>query len=376
MFNNAVDIVVPFYNEESVLGRLCEDFILQVGQQGHPLSKGTFRIIAVNNASTDSSVEVLNHYIESKKLPMVIINESEKGVVIARKTGSEFALKEIESIPYLLHIDADNRLPPKLISDVLHRFNHTGNDVLSYNGHFSTDFWLKVPELAQHYYEDVGILEFSNETLNAFKFQKQQALFNQQIFEDFIRVPNQLALAVRKKAFKSAGGYVREYMENGEEILGEARNLWFRLDRLGASLAYVCDPYITLNPRRLLCDPIRWCGGRSYEGGMVDLRQKGSNRDNQYDLLNKLAKTVDFTHIRRNLVKRFIIEPSITRPERIERNIKYFHGFYTEFDDLITNWYSHHEVNYYSDVLPLILTLCDRFSDKIIKNIIHIRKLK
>ena len=374
MEHHGLDIVVPFYNEERILDQLCQDFIAQVDDHGRALDKQSYRVVAVNNASTDSSVDIITSYSGRAGMPeMVIVHEMVKGVVQARKTGSEFAMKNQSDYPYLLHIDADNRLPDTLVWDAIERFKKNTDDILAYSGHFSLDFWNKVPQLAQCFFEGVGIIEFSETTRHEFGFNSNDALFSEDVFNDFIRVPNQLGLGVRKDIFKEAGAYLREYQQNGEEILGEARNLWFRLDRLGARLHHVRDPFITLNARRLLCDPVRWCGGRSYDGGMLDLRQKNPSESDQYLLLNELANSVNFSQVRSNLIKRLIIEPCVAKPSRLNAQPDYFDGCLSLMINDIKQWSQNNLISTYADVLPLVLHLCEQYSDRILQNMCELR---
>jgi glycosyltransferase involved in cell wall biosynthesis len=371
-----VDIVVPFYNEETVLPGLCRQLVSQTDDRGNPLPRGFFRVIAVNNASTDTSAEIIKRYAASKDMPeMILVNEPVKGVVQARKTGSELALRESRQYPFLLHIDADNLLPPDLVFDVCLRLSRTNTDVLAYSGHFAAEFWKRVPNLALRYFRDVGTLEFCDMTKQAFGFDDNSALFTEQIYRDFVRVPNQLGLAVTKEIFERVGGYSREYKEDGSEVLGEARNIWFRLDRADARLTHVRSPFITLNPRRLLYDPVRWCEGRSYDAGMPDLRQVETEQEKNYSLLNRLADRVDFYQIRKNLVKRFIIEPCVGRIERVRQNPAYFNGIFDAVYQRIESWSAANQVEKYVDTFPLVIELSQLYTDKILENIRALRGL-
>lgn len=372
--HGGVDVVVPFYNEASILADLCHQFISQINDEKQPLPTNAWRVIAVNNASTDHSVSVLKSFIGRPGMPdLIIIDEPRKGVVQARKTGSEYALRVMEHYPYLLHIDADNELPTNLITDVCNRLSQGHTEVLSYAGHFSHDFWQRVPRLAQRYFDEVGVLDFCDTTRQYFGFKSENALFSEQLFNDFVRVPNQLGLAMTKDSFKNCGGYFQEYDNVGNEILGEARNIWFRLDIKGARLNYVNAPFITLNPRRLLGDPERWCSGRSYEGGMIDIRN--TEHSDTHALLNQLAENVDFSSIRRNLAKRFIIETCIADRSRITNNPDYFIGIQSGFKMQLENWLKNNTLQNYADTLPLVMRLTDQYAEPIIDNMRVMRGL-
>ncbi len=373
-YPGGVDVVVPFYNEASVLPDLCRQFAAQVGPDGQSLPEDYWRIIMVNNASTDDSVRIIRSLAGQSGMPQVVIlEEPQKGVVQARKTGTEYVLANQGSNPFVLHIDADNDLPDTLLFDVGQRLSTGETDVLAYAGHFSLDFWRRVPRLAQVYFESIGMLEFSAETRRYFGFDKHHALFTEQLFQDFIRVPNQLGLAMTKDSLQRCGGYFREYDAAGNEILGEARNIWFRLDINDARLAYVDKPFITLNPRRLLGDPERWCSGQSYAGGMPDLRD--TELEDNYAVLNGLAEQVEFAPVAKNLIKRFIIEPCVVKPDRVTANSDYFAGIESEFHHRIDHWRQQHSLCQYADALPLVLELTEQYSSAILNNMRCLRGL-
>ncbi len=368
-----VDVVVPFYNEASVLADLCREFAGQKDANGHLLSSDSWRVIAVNNASTDDSAGIIQSFRGQPGMPeTIILDEPQKGVVQARRTGTDYALADARH-PFVLHIDADNRLPETLIADVSRRLSSGRADVLAYAGHFSLDFWQRVPRLAQRYYESTGVLEFCAETRRHFGFDEARALFTRQLFEDFVRVPNQLGLAMTKASLQQCGGYFREYDAQGNEILGEARNIWFRLDMHDARLDYVDDLIVTLNPRRLLGDPERWCSGQSYAGGMTDLRDIDS--EDNYALLNRLAEKVEFAPVRRNMIKRFIIEPCVVKPQRIKANSGYFTSIEADFHQQIVRWRERHPLRQYADALPLVLDLTEQYSSTILNNMRYLRGL-
>ena len=367
-----VDVVVPFYNEATVLTQLCQQFIHQVDDRNQPIDSSAWRVIAVNNASTDNSVEILTAAAQQPGMPeLIVIDEPVKGVVRARQTGAQYALRSAAHNPYLLHIDADNQLPAGLIADVSRRLASGQSDVLAYAGHFSWRFWRQVPQLAQRYYAAVGTLEFCPQTCKDFGFSHTQALLTPQLYQDFVRVPNQLGLAMTKISYVNCGGYFSEYAGDGKEILGEARNIWHRLDRAGANLAYAEQPFITLNPRRLLADPERWCAGRSYAGGMSDFRSAATA--DAHARLNRLAAGIDFAPVRRNIIKRFIIETCVAKPERIAANREYFAGVLEPFRASVYDWHHRKPVRNYADVLPLVLELTARYAEMILENIRQIR---
>lgn len=87
-------IIVPVYNKSKYL-RDCIDSILT---QSH----SDFEIIAVNDGSTDSSLNILNSYDDSRLKTVTVCNG---GVSKARNIGIELSTKE-----YVTFVDGDDKL--------------------------------------------------------------------------------------------------------------------------------------------------------------------------------------------------------------------------------------------------------------------------
>ena len=223
----AVDLVMPVYNEEKVLPDVLASLARQVDSAGSLLPRGAFRIIAVDNASTDRSPIVLENWRGT--LELVVLAEPVKGVVAARVRGGNFALEDA-SRPVVVHTDSDSLFPATFIDTISRRFERGGIDVFSYSGFPPTEYWLKAPRLAARQFTEVGSISFSPESLIALGFDERSALLTPEIFRDFQNVPMQCGFAMTKDIYRRVGGYIREFNSDGSERLGEARNLAFRLD--------------------------------------------------------------------------------------------------------------------------------------------------
>jgi glycosyltransferase involved in cell wall biosynthesis len=92
----ALSIIIPVYNAEKFL-RKCLDSVLH---QSSP----SIEIIAVNDGSTDKSLEILEHYAVNYS-NIRIFSQPNKGVSAARN----FALQQAER-EYILFLDADDWL--------------------------------------------------------------------------------------------------------------------------------------------------------------------------------------------------------------------------------------------------------------------------
>jgi glycosyltransferase involved in cell wall biosynthesis len=79
--------VVPFFNEERLLSSLLQAMYIQ------RLRPRTFRLILVDNCSTDKSREVIAGFIRTHEdYPLTVIEEPRKGTGIASATGFEKAM--------------------------------------------------------------------------------------------------------------------------------------------------------------------------------------------------------------------------------------------------------------------------------------------
>ena len=105
-----ISLIVPAYNEEKYIGA-CLDSATKN-------SNGKlFEIIVVNNASTDRTEEIVKKYKDIR-----VVQENNKGVTRARQRGF------IESSGNILaFIDADTKMPPGWIEQVIDEFEKDKN---------------------------------------------------------------------------------------------------------------------------------------------------------------------------------------------------------------------------------------------------------
>ena len=89
-----ISVIVPVYNSEKYLPKCLDSLINQTFND--------IEIICVNDGSTDSSAEILNHYAE-KYDKIKIITQRNQGISSARNTGIEHAAGE-----YISFVDSDD----------------------------------------------------------------------------------------------------------------------------------------------------------------------------------------------------------------------------------------------------------------------------
>ena len=366
----AIDLVMPVYNEERVLPHVLASLASQVDSHGAVLPRGAFRIIVVDNASTDGSRETVESWRGT--LELVVIGEQEKGVVAARARGGRFALEDA-SRPIIVHTDSDSVFPPTFIHTISQRFADGAVDVFSYSGFPPTEYWLKVPRLARRQFAEIGSISFSPESLIVLGFDETSALLTPEIFRDFQNVPMQCGFAMTKNFYRRVGGYIREFNPDGSVRLGEARNLAFRLDRAGARFDHVLSPAVALNPRRQLLEAKDLWAGKSYTQGMTDLRDE--IRPEHYAMLDQTSDLLDYESARRNAIQRHILDPCIARPSRLEDNRRYFGSAFESIRRRIADFHQTHDIRLYVEARPFSDELVNEYYQIIMWNIRHFRGL-
>ncbi len=96
-----VSVVIPAYNEDTVIDMCLDSFVLQK-------TKHKFEVIIVDNNSTDNTYNLVKSY--ENKLNLKVIKEEQKGRGVARNTGFAHATGDI-----ILSTDADAIVPPHWI---------------------------------------------------------------------------------------------------------------------------------------------------------------------------------------------------------------------------------------------------------------------
>ena len=116
-----VSILIPVYNVAPWLER-CLDSVLK---QTMP----DWEAIAVNDASTDNSAEILYRYAQKDPRIKVVEHEKNGGILSARITGIRHA-----AAPYATFLDSDDLLAPDAMKQALEKAEKTGADII----HFSS----------------------------------------------------------------------------------------------------------------------------------------------------------------------------------------------------------------------------------------------
>ena len=114
-----ISIVMPVYNTEIYLEKSIQSVLAQdIGQEN-------FILIAINDGSTDRSLEILNSY--EKKYPNCIrvIDQKNQGVGKARNVGIELA-----SSKYISFLDSDDYYDVDFLKKHVEKAEETNADVV------------------------------------------------------------------------------------------------------------------------------------------------------------------------------------------------------------------------------------------------------
>ncbi len=170
-----VSVIIPVYNGERYLSETIDSVIAQ--------TEVNWEIIAVNDGSTDRSLEILNEYVKKAPDRIRVITLVNGGVSKARNAAVAIALGT-----YIAFLDQDDLWAPNKLQRQI--------DMLSRN-------------------KNLGI-SFTNETLidekgliireNVLKFGKKQRgrVFECLLFENFIPISS---VMFKKELFEKIGGF-------------------------------------------------------------------------------------------------------------------------------------------------------------------------
>ena len=118
-----VVITLPAYNESATLGSLLASI-----RQSMQENSIDYRVVIVNDGSTDTTSEVVN--VLAAEMPIALIEHPEnRGLGEAIRTGLLRALEDAEPSDIIVTMDSDNTHTPGLIARMV-RGIREGNDVV------------------------------------------------------------------------------------------------------------------------------------------------------------------------------------------------------------------------------------------------------
>lgn len=113
-----ISVIMPVYNAEKYLAKCLDSIFIQ---------SGSFEVIAVNNGSTDSSLQILQQYAQ-KHSNLKIINQENEGISSARNAGIHLAKNK-----YITFIDGKDKWEAGAFSKAEKMLKKDKSDVLLTN---------------------------------------------------------------------------------------------------------------------------------------------------------------------------------------------------------------------------------------------------
>lgn len=174
-----VIITVPFFNEQLYLN----DFLICLSKQ-KVLTKIKWKVLFIDNNSTDKSKELIENFCLLNKIPFEITSEKRQGTVYSRISGLKKANQMGASI--IISTDADVFLPTNFITQTVIDLRSNQADVLS--GKFSknkkVEFWKKS-------------LFFEIENTKRIIWNKEYELFGPYFFGGYFAIDSSLFKSMR-----------------------------------------------------------------------------------------------------------------------------------------------------------------------------------
>lgn len=111
-----ISIIIPVYNASKYLEACLDSCLAQTFVD--------FEIIAVNDGSSDNSAEILKRY-EKVDQRIKVISKENQGLVLARRTGVEFAAGE-----FVFFVDSDDTIEHNALSLLCERQKETDAEIV------------------------------------------------------------------------------------------------------------------------------------------------------------------------------------------------------------------------------------------------------
>lgn len=131
-----ISVIIPVYNSAEFLRNTLQNI---VAEQFGSLPANEWEIIAVNDGSTDNSLEILSEVVAT--CPNIkIINKSNSGAADSRNVGLEIAIGE-----YVYFCDSDDLILKNALAEIMAFTESTNCDIIKFNvKHISTAQYLQI----------------------------------------------------------------------------------------------------------------------------------------------------------------------------------------------------------------------------------------
>ncbi|MBU1129114.1 MAG: glycosyltransferase [Nanoarchaeota archaeon] len=328
-----VCVIIPAYNEEELILRVLTNLSNQT------VSKRKYEIIIVNNNSTDKTAGLVKKFsYKNKDLEISLVREYERGIIPSRKRGMEFAIEKNKKVKHLLlaSTDADTMVSSEWIKTILKTYKNTKADFLVGDGFFKKRFWETVPNLKKWFLSSKKNLK--------------------KVDSDFVFMLGGYNFVITRTLFQRIN--LKGLNENSSDRIFSvnARILKAKFIKMN-SINYV-------SPRRFVFHIRDLCNKGTYGIPLTNIR---GNFEAQAKIADKLAEEgkLDSKKFIRNYLKEYLFLVLLLNSSLLEKNKKYFKGFYKEIEKIISKY----EAKDYWNNLDLLLKRAEFLTKKFWKQV-------
>lgn len=125
IMNKKVTVIIPVYNAENYLRECLNSVVNQTYKN--------IEIIAVNDGSTDDSLNILNQY-EQKYDNIYVLNQENQGQSVARNRGIEIATGD-----YIYFLDSDDYIATDTFQVLIDKFEEHNVDLVKFSAEVVVD---------------------------------------------------------------------------------------------------------------------------------------------------------------------------------------------------------------------------------------------
>jgi len=140
--NAKIVTIIPVFNAEQFLERTLDSVINQTFKE--------IKIICVNDASTDKTLQILEEYAKKDERIVIINNLENKGPGNSRNIGLDYVYENLPEVEYISLVDADDRIEPNTYERAYEEAKKINADILNFNFLPST-YWEYKTEATSDY---------------------------------------------------------------------------------------------------------------------------------------------------------------------------------------------------------------------------------
>jgi glycosyltransferase EpsJ len=330
-----ISVIIPAYNAELFIKNCIKTILAQTFQD--------FEIVAVNDGSTDKTLDILREF-EAKDDRITVISQENGGVSAARNTALAAATGK-----YVVYVDADDTIPPDAFEILL---SHMDDDVDLVVGSFNIVRIMAEPVLAtpavytaEQIYENFiefdkvvwmpvcklfrrDIIADNNITYDTSVTFGEDHIFNLEyaryirgkviVTDEIVYNYHHIRGGLCAKYYPNMHDFQRAIYNRMEQYFGGRENMPYEYKKyyLNSHIKYCIEYYIIWQPFGKAVDRIEECFA-SYSDLLDDALIRELFGDESYDMIKK----GDFSGFAKYYIKK---NPEKTLWKKLRRNVRKF----------------------------------------------------